>query len=189
MIEMNEKLLNRVEWLSWDLFNDLLKVSTPITMSLVIKHFMAGYETADMIQEARIVLVQSVNTYDDTRGTLFVKFYYMKLLQHFTMLVRGGNADKRKVNINMGSLDELKEEVGDYIQGTSSVLTQPENVIIAKEAYEGYIDLLSKFERQVYLLFIDGKTVEQISKILGSTETQVSNAWYRCTIKFKIMIQ
>ena len=154
-------------------------------MSIVTRYFMNGYETEDMMQEAKVVLIESLNDYDKEIGMPFLKYYHMKLTNHFNMLVRREHADKRKVNLKAGSLDSLMEEVGDYVRGTSCVLTNPENIVIAKEAYSEYVNQLSRFEYNVYLLFMDGQTIERIAAVLGSSETKVMNAWYRCTLKFK----
>lgn len=188
LIQTNETLLDKVHWRDVDLFNELLTVSTPITISLVTKYFMRGYETEDMMQEARFALLESVNTYDETTGMPFLKYYHMRLTNHFNMLIRREHTDKRKANITANSLDNLMEDMGQYIQGTSCVLTHPENVMIAKEAFELYMEFLSRFERKVYKLFMDGKTVKQIALTLECTETKVNNAWYRCTIKFKVLM-
>ena len=154
-------------------------------MSIVTRYFMNGYETEDMMQEAKVVLIESLNDYDKAIGMPFLKYYHMKLTNHFNMLVRREHADKRKVNLKASSLDSLMEEAGDYVRGTSCVLTNPENMVIAKEAYSEYVNQLSRFEYNVYLLFMDGQTIERIATVLESSETKVLNAWYRCTLKFK----
>lgn len=181
---LDEELLD-TRRLHTELFEELLQVSTPITMSIVTRYFMNGYETEDMMQEAKVVLIESLNDYDKAIGMPFLKYYHMKLTNHFNMLVRREHADKRKVNLKASSLDSLMEEAGDYVRGTSCVLTNPENMVIAKEAYSEYINQLSRFEYNVYLLFMDGQTIERIAAVLGSSETKVMNAWYRCTLKFK----
>lgn len=185
---MPELLVLLIQLVKEDPFEKLLDISTPVTMSLVNKYFLQDYETEDLTQEARTVLVKSVKKYDFNEGMCFLQFYHMSLTNHFNMLVRKQHAHKRKINRELYSLDQIIEEAGESIRGVSPVMTNPECVVIVKEAYEAYIIELSPLEREVLKNFINGVSIEEVSVLLGCTEEKIKNAWYRCGIKFKSLI-
>lgn len=183
--KLPEFLVRTIQQLNGDPFSRLMEMCAPVTMSLVSKYFITGYEPDDIMQEARWALLKSAKTFKDSEGMEFTRFYHMNLTNHLNMLVRSEHANKRKVNIMANSLDEIKEDVGDYVQGSSCIMTHPEDALIAKEAYEEYLIKLSPFERSVFKKIIEGSSLTQIAEQLKSSKTQVKNAWYRCGIKFK----
>ena len=183
--KLPEFLVCTIQQLNGDPFNRLIEMCAPVTMSLISKYFITGYEPDDIMQEARWALLKSAKIFKAGGDMEFKQFYHMNLTNHFNMLVRSEHANKRKVNIKVNSLDELMNDIGDYVQGSSCIMTHPEKVIVAKEAYEEYLMTLSPFERNVFNKIIDGSSLTQIAEQLKSSKTQVKNAWYRCGIKFK----
>ncbi len=180
-----EYLVRIIQQLNDDPFSRLIEICAPVTMSLVSKYFITGYEPDDIMQEARWALLKSAKTFNTEEGMEFLRYYHMTLTNHLNMLVRSEHANKRKVNIMANSLDEIMENAGDYVQGNSCILTHPENVFVAKEAFEEYLSELSPFERKVFKKIIEGLPLAQIAVQMNSTKTQVKNAWYRCGIKYK----
>lgn len=185
LFNLPEYLVRIIQQINGDPFSRLIEVCAPVTMSLVSKYFIVGYEPDDIMQEARWALLKSAKTFKKEEGMEFLRYYHMTLTNHLNMLVRSEHANKRKVNLLANSLDEIMEGAGEYIQGSSCILTHPENAIIAKECFEEYLSDLSPFERKVFKRIIDGFSLAQIAVQMNSTKTQVKNAWYRCGIKYK----
>ena len=86
------------------------------------------------------------------------------------------------------SLDELIEDAGFHIQGTSSNITYPEEAAVVKETYNNYLIELSPFEKKVFSLFLDGVSQKEIAEKLEIKLRKVQNALYRCSIKLKTAI-
>lgn len=185
LFNLPEYLVRIIQQINGDPFSRLIEISTPITMSLVSKYFISGYEPDDIMQEARWALLKSAKTFKKEEGMEFLRYYHMTLTNHLNMLVRSEHANKRKVNIMANSLDEIMEGAGEYIQGNSCILTHPENAIVAKETFEEYLNELSPFERKVFKRIMEGSSLAQIAVQTNSTKKQVKNAWYRCGIKYK----
>ena len=185
LFNLPEYLVRIIQQVNGDPFSRLIEISTPITMSLVSKYFISGYEPDDIMQEARWALLKSAKTFKKEEGMEFLRYYHMTLTNHLNMLVRSEHANKRKVNIMANSLDEIMEGAGEYIQGNSCILTHPENAIVAKETFEEYLNELSPFERKVFKRIMEGSSLAQIAVQTNSTKKQVKNAWYRCGIKYK----
>lgn len=185
LFNLPEYLVRIIQQINGDPFSRLIEISTPITMSLVSKYFISGYEPDDIMQEARWALLKSAKTFKKEEGMEFLRYYHMTLTNHLNMLVRSEHANKRKVNIMANSLDEIMEGAGEYIQGNSCILTHPENAIVAKETFEEYLNELSPFERKIFKRIMEGSSLAQIAVQTNSTKKQVKNAWYRCGIKYK----
>lgn len=184
-----ELLVVFIQNIKEDPFNKLLKICQPVALSLAHKYFYEGFELEDILQESRKVLVRAVSEYKIQEGMPFLQFYHMSLKNHLNMLVRREKAYKRKINSETYSLDEMIENAGEYVRGTSSVMTNPEEATIVSELFEEYVVGLSPFERDVFQLFLKGTSVEESASLLNCTETQVKNAWYRCGSKLKDVIE
>lgn len=180
-----EFLVILIQNLKDDPFNMLMSLCEPIVYSLMSKYFYAGYVKSDMEQEARKVLVETINEFDLDAGMVFLQFYHMSLSNHYNKLVRQQKTHKRRVNMNTSSLDELTEKAGPHVQGISSVMSQPEEATIANEAFADYVVELSTFEKEVFILFLSRKGQEKIAEELDCKLDQVTNALYRCSTKLR----
>lgn len=166
-------------------FDELAEICKPIAYGVTKRYFLPEYEREDLLQEARSVLVSSVDSWKIEKGMPFVQYYHMQLLNHLNMLVRKHHAQKRRVHLVTSSLDDLIEEVGIQVQGTACVTTLPEEMLMLQEKLDSYLLKLSDFESKVFELYLAGQSCEEISQTLQTTEKKVQNAIYRCRSKFK----
>ena len=188
-INVPEILVLMIQMLKEDPFKSLIRLCNPITHSVLNGYFFSSYEKEDCLQEAHKILLLAVDGYRIDQGMPFLQFYHKLLINHMNMLVRKEKAHKRRVNMETMSLDNLVEEGGIHVQGTSSSTTYPEEVTIANETLDRYLVNLSPFELEVFLLFMDGKTPEEIADNLKTKREKVRNALYRCVRKFKNVIK
>lgn len=166
-------------------FDELVEVCKPITYGLTKRYFLPDYEREDFLQEARTVLVSSVQKWDVEKGMPFLQYYHMQLLNHLNMLVRKKHALKRRINLDTSSLDNLIEEAGIHVQGTACATTLPEEMLLLQETMSRYRLDLSAFELEVFDLYVGGQSYEEISETLSTTREKVQNAIYRCRMKFE----
>lgn len=180
-----ELLVMLIRSMDYEPIEELIKVCEPIVYDVIKKYYLKGFEQSDLMQEARRVLVEVVGKYEFENDLKFGQFYYMMLSNHFNKLIRREHTHKRKVNLNTSSLDKLVEESGYHIQGTSSIMSRPEEATMLKDLFTEYIVGLSPLEKDVFCLFLDGYSQEDIVKKLGKTLPQVRTALYRCSTKLK----
>ena len=62
-LNIPELLVMIIQSIKEDPFERLVKVSEPITYSVINRYFFPEYETEDLLQEARGVLLRSVEAY------------------------------------------------------------------------------------------------------------------------------
>lgn len=165
-------------------YEELVEICRPITYGLTKRFFLPDYEREDFLQEARTVLVSSVDNWKIEKGMPFLQYYHMQLLNHLNMLVRKNYAQKRRVNLETSSLDYLIEEAGIHVQGTACVTTLPEDMLMLQETMDRYLLDLSPLEAEVFERYVSGQTREEISRGLSLTPEKIQNAIYRCRVKF-----
>lgn len=170
-------------------FDELVEICKPITHGLTKRYFLPDYDREDFIQEGRSVLVSSVDNWKAEMGMPFLQYYHMQLLNHLNMLVRKNHAQKRRINLETSSLDNLIEEAGIHVQGTACATTLPEEMLILQETLDKYLVDLSPFESKVFELYCGGHSYEEISRVLSTTKEKVQNGMYRCRLKFKQTIK
>jgi len=166
-------------------FEKLLEICQPITLSVMSKYFLKGYDRDDFLQESRRVLINAANEYRIEEGMPFLQYYHMSLSNRLNMLVRKELAQKRKINMETFSLDELTDRAGSHVRGTSPTTDDPEEATIVKEMFESYIIELSPFEEDIFELFLKGLLPEEIGEELNLSVKQVTNALYRCSTKLR----
>lgn len=172
-----------------DPFDKLIELCKPITYGVTKRYFFPDYEREDFLQEARSVLIKSVGDWKIEKGMPFLQYYHMQLSNHLNMLVRKNHAQKRRVNLETSSLDNLVEEAGIHVQGRAAKTTHPEEMTIMHETLDKYLLDLSPFESQVFDLFIKGQDYGKICDELTVPLDKVQNALYRCRVKLVNLIK
>lgn len=166
-------------------FEELVEICRPITYGVTKRYYLPGYEKEDFLQEARAVLVSATQSWQKDKGMPFLQYYHMQLLNHLNMLVRKNHAQKRRINLETSSLDNLIEESGIQVQGRACRTTNPEEMLMLQEKLAHYKTDLSPLELQVHELHLKGQTYEEIAETLSITKAKVQNAFYRCRIKME----
>jgi RNA polymerase sporulation-specific sigma factor len=141
-------------------------------------------EQDDAKQEALISLVNAVKTYDQTKQTSFSTYAGHCI----------DNAIKNfAVKLSAKKLRPLKHAVSieeaDLSESFDSSKDNPEQIYIDREQLKKLFQMieldLSEFEKNVLFCYLDGKSYNQISATLGSSQKAVDNALQRVRKKLK----
>lgn len=186
---MSDLIVLSLQVVGMNPFDKLVEMCEPITYSVIKRYFFPDYDREDFLQEARSVLVKTLQDWRIDKGMPFVQYYHMQLNNHLNMLVRKNHAQKRIVNLHTSSLDNLIDVAGIHVQGKANSTTDPEEVAIARETMDNYLLKLSELESTVFKLFIQGSSYEVISKDLSMSLDQTRSALYRCRVKLSQMIK
>ena len=112
-------------------------------------YFLEYVEFEDLMQEARLVMLDSVERYDSEKGMRFSGYYRLVLQHHIYGIIRKENAYRRKSDRRAVSFDQLLE-TSHSVQMKFVDFQTPEYLLTLKESYEDYGALLSSFEKEVY---------------------------------------
>ena len=142
-----------------------------------------GVEAEDLFQEGLIALHSAVKSYDMREGGASFRTYASVCIRNrLISAVRTVNNNRNRINNIAVSLDSQHDE-------RSDPQTEPESVLMADEGMRELMELahknLSDREMQVFVLYIDGKTYDEISAKLGISVKSCDNAMQRVRRKMK----
>ncbi|MGO4995405.1 sigma-70 family RNA polymerase sigma factor [Jeotgalibaca porci] len=164
-------------------FEPLFYRFTPLIKKYMKDYFLEYVEFEDLMQEARLVMLDAVERYDSEKGMRFSGYYRLVLQHHIYGIIRKENAYRRKSDRRAVSFDQLLE-TSHSVQMKFVDFQTPEYLLTLRESYEDYGALLSSFEKEVYLLFIRGLSIKSIASNLNVEYVSVKNALERCRQKF-----
>ncbi|MBQ8893290.1 MAG: sigma-70 family RNA polymerase sigma factor [Clostridia bacterium] len=158
--------------------NQLILALNPLLMRLSSRYFIIGGDKEDLLQEARIGLHKAVQSFDPGKGRDFISYAKICIHNHIISAINEAQAQKHAV---------LNKSV-DLESATLFSYDSPVDVVICRERLDGILSRmqtqLSKLEKQVLFLYLDGQSYKKIAMLLQISEKSVSNAL--CRIRSKL---
>ncbi len=148
--------------------------------------FLMGGDTDDLIQEGMIGLFKAIRDY---RMEKDVSFYHFADLCITRQIYHAVEASQRKKHQPLNTYISLNAQMGQEGEDTLQDLLEsvenpnPEQLLIdqenANDIQEKLYKNLSKFERQVLLLYLQGSNYRQIAEQLHKEPKAIDNALQR----------
>ena len=148
--------------------------------------FLMGGDTDDLIQEGMIGLFKAIRDY---RMEKDASFYHFADLCITRQIYHAVEASQRKKHQPLNTYISLNTQMGQEGEDTLQDLLEsvenpnPEQLLIdqenANDIQEKLYKNLSKFERQVLLLYLQGSNYRQIAKQLHKEPKAIDNALQR----------
>lgn len=143
------------------------------------KFFLVGGDEEDLIQEGMIGLFKAVQNYDQEKDASFQTFATLCVKRQLYSTVTASN---RKKHGPLNHYISFFTEQG-LDEDFSQMNYNPEELFLQKERVQTYYEAieknLSKFEKEVVKLYLDGKNYEEIAKEVGKTKKSIDNAIQR----------
>jgi RNA polymerase sporulation-specific sigma factor len=161
-------------------------------------YFLAGADRDDVVQEGMIGLYKAIRDYRADRQSSFRSFAELCVTRQLITAIKTASRQKHGPLNTYVSLQRsaTTEEEGDRvlsdILAARDVCDPAEIVISAWEATsirEGFTEALSSFESDVLLLYVEGKSYNDIAERLGRHPKAVDNALQRVKRKVEIQIR
>lgn len=161
-------------------------------------YFLAGADRDDVVQEGMIGLYKAIRDYRADRQSSFRSFAELCVTRQLITAIKTASRQKHGPLNTYVSLQRsaTTEEEGDRvlsdILAARDVCDPAEIVISAWEATsikEGFTEALSSFESDVLLLYMEGKSYNDIAHDLGRHPKAVDNALQRVKRKVEIQIR
>jgi RNA polymerase sporulation-specific sigma factor len=161
-------------------------------------YFLAGADRDDVVQEGMIGLYKAIRDYRSDRQSSFRSFAELCVTRQLITAIKTASRQKHGPLNTYVSLQRstTTEEEGDRvlsdILAARDICDPAEIVISAWEATsirEGFTDALSSFESNVLLLYVEGKSYNEIADQLGRHAKAVDNALQRVKRKVEIQIR
>ncbi|MDD6182423.1 MAG: RNA polymerase sporulation sigma factor SigH [Lachnospiraceae bacterium] len=154
--------------------------------------FLIGADNDDLIQEGMIGLFKAIRDYQEEKE---VSFYHFAELCISRQMYTAMEASQRKKHAPLNSYVSLYEETNEEGKMPLSEVLQsltdgnPEDLVIDREnvlAFQEKInERLSKMERQVLVLTIQGLDYQQIAEIMEKPAKSIDNALQRIKGKLR----
>jgi RNA polymerase sporulation-specific sigma factor len=161
-------------------------------------YFLAGADRDDVVQEGMIGLYKAIRDYRADRQSSFRSFAELCVTRQLITAIKTASRQKHGPLNTYVSLQRsaTTEEEGDRvlsdILAARDVCDPAEIVISAWEAAsikEGFTEALSGFESDVLVLYMEGKSYNDIADRLGRHPKAVDNALQRVKRKVEIQIR
>lgn len=159
-------------------------------------YFLVGADSDDLIQEAMIGLYKAIRDYNPDKGVVFMAFASLCIDRQIITAVTAYNRQKNSPLNTYISLDTpVTDDSGDEAVLSEVISSEdelnPEEIFIAGEQTKQFLmkltSNLSKLERQIFELYIEGFSYAEIASELDKTTKTVDNAIQRIRNKINLI--
>lgn len=155
-------------------------------------YFLIGADKEDIVQEGMIGLYKAARDFKKDKHSSFKAFAELCVTRQIITAIKSATRQKHiplnsYISLNKPFFGEENEQTLLNTIGHKKN-TNPEEIIISKEHFssieEKMFKILSKFERKVLSLYLDGCGYTEIAKQMDKSEKSIDNALQR--IKRKV---
>lgn len=160
-------------------------------------YFLIGADREDIVQEGMIGLYKAIRDFKEDKLTSFKAFAELCITRQIITAIKTATRQKHIPLNSYVSLDkpiydeESDRTLMDVISGAK--ILDPEELIINQEKFDDIelkmAELLSDLERKVLVLYLDGRSYQEISEDLNRHVKSIDNALQRVKRKLERYIE
>lgn len=190
----DEELVDRLHQGENEIMDYILEKYKPLVRKQTNALFLIGGENEDLIQEGMIGLFKAIRDYDDTKEATF--FYFAQLCIK-RQLASALEASNRKKHIPLNNYVSFSSDENDNVAALEASISQgvesPEQMVLEQEKVIEFKEQirakLSKMEKEVLNLYLEGYNYTQIAKIMEKTPKSIDNALQRIRQKIRGVLE
>ena len=156
---------------------------TPLIKSRIAKVYTRSFDSDDLFQECMIILYGCVFSFDEKRSESFSSYVMRAVDNRLVSAIRHDKTGKNLPLADYVSINDFEKE------GYFQLGSDPSYAYIKKEEMELMENrakiLLSNFEFKALKAYLDGRSYDEMAKILGTSVKSVDNALQRIRRKLK----
>ncbi len=164
----------------------------------VHSYFLVGGNRDDIVQEGMIGLYKAIRDYRPDRGASFRTFADVCITRQIVTAIKTATRHKHEplntgISLSRPIADDDGQErvlvdvlVTAYMEDPADVVIRDEEISAIKRAFA---EVLSDFEAHVLQLYIDGKSYQQIGKLLSRRVKSIDNALQRIKRKLELSVR
>ena len=156
-------------------------------------YFLIGADREDIVQEGMIGLYKAIRDFRDDKLASFKAFAELCVTRQIITAIKTATRQKHVPLNSYISLDkpiydeESERTLLDIISG--AVVADPEELMIHREEFDAIEiqmkELLSELERDVLILYLDGRSYQEIAEDLSRHVKSIDNALQRVKRKLE----
>ncbi|MCZ0755275.1 RNA polymerase sporulation sigma factor SigH [Anoxybacillus sp. J5B_2022] len=189
----DEELVERVHQGDSDALDFLIHKYQNFVRAKARSYFLVGADREDIVQEGMIGLYKAIRDFKEDKLTSFKAFAELCITRQMITAIKTATRQKHIPLNSYVSLDkpiydeESDRTLMDVISGAKA--TDPEELIINREEVDDIevkmAELLSDLERKVLVLYLDGRSYQEISEELNRHVKSIDNALQRVKRKLE----
>ncbi len=152
---------------------------TSYVRSFTRPYFLVGGDSEDLIQEGMIGVVRAISEFDSLKDVSFRTFAMSCIRNRVYSAIRNSMRGKNSPLNDYVSFETLFPDEGNL----AGAIPDPAEDVISREAYsellKDVLKQLSKLEREVLELYLEGLSYIEISEKLSKKQKSVDNAVQR----------
>ena len=146
--------------------------------------FLAGGDSEDLIQEGTFGLLSAIRQYDSSSGASFRTFAEHCIRMRLISAIRSASRLKHFPLNESVSLEQLSDDSNVRLVAFPDCFRgDPEKLVLARERkeelYSAFSECLSRYEKEVLDLYLDGLSYQDIADALKKDAHSVDNAVQR----------
>lgn len=187
MDKKNDVMLSRAKYGCSESFDKVFEKYVPIVLKQRNAYYLKGYDLDDWLQEGRIVCFQSLQKYNMTQDITFGLFFKINFKRHIISLLRRQEAKKRQIDRHTESLEAQVDHLGEQFSKYNKDERAETSIqyIFVRETLEDFSNQLSKFETQIYIYVLLGKSFDEIASLMEVPSKKVKGGFNRLKMKIK----
>lgn len=169
----------------------LLKKYTPLVRKSSRTLYLIGADTEDLSQEGMIGLFKAIQNYQEDTTASFYTFARLCIDRQIYSAIKASNRKKHSpLNSYISFYSQLNEDDAPLIDNLEADNnSNPEQIILERENASHFMDLLqshlSKMEKAVLPLYLDGQSYADIAASLNKPMKSIDNAIQRIREKVR----
>ena len=180
-----EVLIQRAQAQDYDAMDALMQRYKGIVRKRARSLFIIGGDQDDLMQEGMIGLFKAIQDYDKSKEAVFSTFAELCISRQLYSAVKSSN---RKKNIPLNTYVSIYSPVYSEDHSLEAAELSPEEILIDRENVRSLRckieECLSAMEKQVFDLYMEGMTYQEIARHLDKEPKSIDNALQR--IKSKV---
>ena len=188
----DEALIEKLRGGDAEIADYIMEKYKPLVRKKTNAMYLIGGETEDLIQEGMIGLFKAVRDFNPEKEASFFSFAEICISRQLYSALEVSN---RKKHIPLNTYVSFSnQEDADGVNLEQMVTEQtlsPEQILIEQERKQEFFDKLeeklSRMERNVLYLYLEGSSYTQIAEKMGKTPKSIDNSLQRIRGKIKLL--
>jgi RNA polymerase sporulation-specific sigma factor len=188
----DEELIERLRAGDSDIADYIMEKYKPLVRKKTNAMYLIGGETEDLIQEGMIGLFKAVRDFNPEKTPIFFSFAELCISRQLYSALEASNRKKHSPLNNYVSFSN--QDYTDGIELEHVIRREnisPEQILIEKEGKQEFFsrleENLSKMEKKVLYLYLEGNSYTQIAECMGKTPKSIDNTLQRIRGKVKLL--